>query len=111
MYKIFISKHFKKQLKPLLKKDQNLKNVLKNELKLFDKKKCIPIGSGVFKFRLKKNGLGKSSGYRIYVFIIEFEGILTPVSIYSKSDQSNISKLELAKDLEKIKEELQCFYL
>ena len=95
MYKIFISEHFKKQLKVLSKKDQALKTTLQNTLNQFHKEHVIAIGQGIYKLRLKKNGRGKSGGYRLYVVVLEVDGILAPICIYAKSQKALLSKKDL----------------
>jgi len=107
MYKVVITNYFKKQLKKLVKKNKNLKSKLKYELLIFDKEKAIPMGMGIFKIRLQSENKGKSGGYRLYLFLMQIEGILTPVCIYSKSYKENLTKAELTKHLANIKSELE----
>ena len=107
MYKIFVSKHFKNQLKPLVKKDRDLKGLLIGSLKGFNQRNAISVGSGIFKIRLQKRGMGKSGGYRLYVFVVEVSNILTPICIYSKTDRKNMTKGELAAHTEIVKMELE----
>lgn len=107
MYKIVISSYFKKQLKKLVKKNRKLKDVFKNALVNFDKKTSISVGMGVYKIRLQSPGKGKSGGYRLYIFILEIKKILTPVVIYTKSDQENLTINELVKHLDMVKFELE----
>lgn len=64
------------------------------------------IGSGIFKLRLRRKGSGKSGGYRLYVFVMEVKGILTPVSIYAKSDRENLTKGEVAEHVEMVRDEM-----
>ncbi len=106
MYKILITDYFKKQLKKLVKKDPCLKENLKQELLIFDKRKSVSIGSGVYKIRIASQGKGKSGGYRSYLFVMEIEKILTPICIYSKNVKENLSYEELTRHLMKTKEEL-----
>lgn len=106
-YKIIITEYFKKQLKHLLKKNRFLKQVFIDALSAFKKETAISIGSGVYKIRLKGQGKGKSGGYRLYIFVMEIEGILTPICIYSKNKKENLTYHELSWYLEKIKEELK----
>ncbi|MFH1284748.1 MAG: type II toxin-antitoxin system RelE/ParE family toxin [Candidatus Peregrinibacteria bacterium] len=109
MYKIVITEHFKKQLKRLVKKNDSLKEQLKITLLNFDKRIAISIGMGIFKLRLKSITKGKSGGYRLYIFLLEFEKILTPICIYSKNKKENLTSAELAKHLEETKIELELF--
>jgi hypothetical protein len=106
MYSIIITDHFKKQLKRLVKKDNSLKENLKNELRGFDKQTAISIGSGVYKIRIAAHNKGKSGGYRSYLFTMEVEGILAPICIYSKNEKENLSYDELTWHLNRTKEEL-----
>lgn len=76
-------------------------------LNAFKKETAISIGSGVYKIRLKGQGKGKSGGYRLYIFIMEIEGILTPICIYSKNEKENLTYNELSWHLEKIEGELK----
>lgn len=108
-YKIIVTEYFKKQLKRLVKKNRSLISTLKNALLNFQKQQTISIGMGVYKLRLKSQTKGKSGGYRLYVFAMEIEGILTPVCIFQKSEKENVSYRELTWHLEKIKEELSHF--
>lgn len=52
----------------------------------------IAIGQGIYELRLKKNGHGKSGGYRLYVLVLEVDGILAPICIYAKSQKALLSK-------------------
>ncbi|HAU40096.1 MAG: hypothetical protein UV80_C0006G0092 [Candidatus Peregrinibacteria bacterium GW2011_GWF2_43_17] len=106
MYKIVITEHFKKQLKKLVKKDRFLKERVINTLNCFDKNQSIAIGRAIFKIRIQGLGKGKSGGYRLYIFLLEAEGILAPICIYSKNDIESISFDELADHFRLIKAEL-----
>lgn len=106
MYKIVITNYFKKQLKKLAKKDLQLKQNVKQELTGFSKQKAISIGSGVYKIRIAARGKGKSGGYRAYLFVMEIEGVLSPISIYAKNQKENLTFEEMTWHLRKMKEEL-----
>lgn len=107
MYKIAITGYFKKQLKRLVKKNRSLKGDLIEALKDFQKQTAISIGMGLFKIRLKSQNKGKSGGYRVYLFVMEIEGILAPICIYSKSEKENLTFEEAIYHLELVKQELQ----
>jgi len=107
MYKIVITAHFKKELKRLIRKNLSLKKELIKTLETFHKRTAVPIGMGLFKIRLKTQGKGKSGGYRVYIFIMEVEGILTPIFIYPKNEKESLTKDEIIYHLTKTKEELQ----
>lgn len=106
-YKIIVTEYFKKQLKRLLKKNRSLKQVFIEALHAFKKETAISIGNGVYKIRLKGQKKGKSGGYRLYIFVMETEGILTPICIYSKNEKENLTYNELSYHLEKTNEELK----
>lgn len=106
-YKIVITEYFKKQLKRFLKKNRRLLNDFKEALLNFDKQQSISIGMGVYKLRIKGQAKGKSGGYRLYVFIMEIDGILTPICIYPKNEKENLNYDELTWHLEKTKGELK----
>lgn len=107
MYNIEITGHFKKQLKKLVKKDPELKINLIKTLNNFSKEHSISLGKGVYKFRMKRSGAGKSGGYRLLVYTIEYMKLLSPIYIYSKVKQTNITFEELSRHLEIVKTELE----
>ncbi len=107
MYRIIFTDHFKRQLKHLLKKDSTLKLRLLEALDNFRKDNTISIGRNVFKLRLTGISKGKSGGYRLYLFILEKNGILTPLSIYSKNEKENLPLEELSKHLNQVRLELE----
>ncbi len=106
MYDVIFTKHFKRQLKALVKKDRLLKERLKQALLHFDKRKSIAIVGGVYKIRIAGHHSGKSSGYRAYLFVMEIEGIIAPVSIYAKSDVSDLTQELLIHHLNRVEQEL-----
>lgn len=106
MYRVILTRFFKKQLKRLLKKDPYLEGNLVNVLKNFNKELAVSIGHKIYKARVCGKNAGKSGGYRIYVFIIEIGRILSPIAIYSKSEKENFTLGEVATHLENVKNEL-----
>lgn len=106
MYEILVSNYFEKQLKKLAKKNDKLKESLKVALFAFDKSQAVSIGHGVYKFRISSGNKGKSGGYRVYVYVIEINKILTPIAIYAKNEQENLSLNEMSRHLELVKMEL-----
>lgn len=108
MYQIVITDHFKKELKPLVKKFHHLKEDLLNELRTFSPENAIRLTNNVYKLRIRctDHPRGKSGSFRIIILLIEVESILVPVTLFFKSDQENISRKELEHHLIKIKEEL-----
>jgi len=88
---VFISQHFKRQIKRLLKKDPDLKDILLKSLNSFTKKNAIYTSSGVYKIRLPRPGKGKSGGYRVYVFLFQSGNHITPICIYPKNETESIT--------------------
>lgn len=109
MYEILVSNYFAKQLKRLIKKNLNLKENLRSALFNFNKNQAISIGHGVYKFRVSAENKGKSGGYRVYVYVVEINRILTPIAIYPKNEKENLSLNEMSKHLEMVKNELSGF--
>jgi mRNA-degrading endonuclease RelE of RelBE toxin-antitoxin system len=109
---IRVSKSFKRQAKPLLKKYSSLKDeFIELERKLQENPKLgTPLGQNACKIRLavKSKRKGKSGGLRVITHIdTEIVGliekyneitIVTLISIYDKSETATISNNEL-KDL------------
>jgi mRNA-degrading endonuclease RelE of RelBE toxin-antitoxin system len=104
-----VSKSFKRQAKPLLRKFSSLSKELtqlENEL-INNPQPGKPIGQDSCKIRLavKSKGKGKSGGLRVIshlateiVKLIEIEGeeiTVTLISIYDKSETTSISDKEL----------------
>ena len=104
MYEIVVLPHFHRQLKVYTKKYYNLKSDLIAALRQFDKRQAISLGSGVYKIRLKSRDLprGKSHAFRLIILLVEKDGLLAPVTVYFKSQKSNITKKELNQHLEVI---------
>lgn len=109
MYEVLISNYFAKQLKRLAKKNQKLKESLRVALFNFNKDLAASIGQGVYKLRLAGSEKGKSGGYRVYVYVIEINKILTPIAIYPKSEKENLTLEEMGEHLENVKDELTQF--
>lgn len=109
MYEVLVSNYFAKQVKRLAKKNHQLKENLRAVLFSFNKDQAISIGHGVYKFRVSGDNKGKSGGYRLYVYIVEINKILTPIAIYSKNEKENLSLNEVSKHLEMVKSELASF--
>ena len=106
MYKIVVTEYFKRQLKRLVKRNRALKKVFIGVLSTFKKETAIAIGSGVYKLRLKGHSRGKSGGYRVYIFVMEVEGVLAPICIYAKNEKENLTYKEMARHLKNVKVEL-----
>lgn len=104
-----VTKSFKRQAKPLLKKYSSLSKELtqlENEL-IENPRLGKPLGQDSFKIRIavKSKGKGKSGGLRVIshldteiIGLIESEGeevIVNLISIYDKSEAASISDKEL----------------
>ena len=96
IYSIFFTRNFKATVKALLKKDPKLNVTLYEELKRFNKTQTISIGSGVYKLRLRRQNQGKSGSYRLYVYLIEVESTLIPLTMFAKNQKPDISDKELS---------------
>lgn len=107
MYKFYLTNYFKRQIKKLVKKDHQLKNNLIDLLTKFNKEQSTPLGKNVYKLRLQKSGRGKSSGYRVLIYIFEIENTLYPICIYAKNEKENISPDEMIQHLESTNTELE----
>ncbi|RPH29897.1 MAG: hypothetical protein EHM93_16605 [Bacteroidales bacterium] len=104
-----VSKSFKRQAKPLLKKFPSLRGELTSlEEELMENPRLgKSLGHDSYKIRLgvKSKGKGKSGGLRVIshldtevVKMVEIEGkdmIVTLISIYDKSETASISDKEL----------------
>lgn len=100
MFELVITDHFKRQVKSLLKKDRDLLQRLRSSLESFDKRQATAIGSQVYKVRIAGQNTGKSGGYRVYCYVIEFDKLLVPICIYAKNEQENVDDSELKNHLQ-----------
>jgi len=98
-FKVEVSDKFKKHARHLLKKFPSLKNeleVLVNSLET-DPKQGKPIGYDCYKIRLAiaSKGKGKSGGARVITHVHITKTTVYLLTIYDKSEQSNISENEI----------------
>lgn len=109
MYQTIVLGHFKRQLKPYLKKHRDLKDAVIKTLEHFDPRQHDRLGGSVYKIRLKIASLpkGKSKSFRLVILIMESEGFLVPLAIYFKSDRDSMSKKEINDHLQQILLELR----
>ena len=98
-YKVEITSFFKKQAKRLIKKFPSLKTELDE---LVDSLEANPeqgdgIGNHCYKIRLKiaSKGKGKSGGARVITHIQIVKSKVYLLSIYDKSEQSDITDKDL----------------
>jgi hypothetical protein len=98
-YKIEVTAYFAKQLKRLAKKHPSLKNdfaELVNSLKE-NPKQGTNLGNDCYKIRLaiSSKGKGKRGGARVITHLQLVQTKIFLLSIYDKSEQSNISNKDL----------------
>jgi mRNA-degrading endonuclease RelE of RelBE toxin-antitoxin system len=112
MNKVIILPHFKKSLKPLVRKFPSLKETVVVFLETFDEKKCIKLQEELYKARLRTSDLsrGKNKSFRIIIQVIKSRELIVPIKIYFKSQKQNITLKEVNKDLEIILLELKESY-
>jgi len=108
-YQTLLLPHFKKQLKPLLKKYRDIGLSLKAALNNFEPKLHILIRPEIYKIRLATKSLskGKSGSFRLYIYVLEIEEQIVPITIYFKGDRENLTLGELEKHAQIILSELQ----
>jgi mRNA-degrading endonuclease RelE of RelBE toxin-antitoxin system len=104
-YSIKTVRTFELELKKLSKKYKNIKSDYKRLLETLSKSNpkdiAVYLGKDCYKLRLKNsdNNRGKSSGYRVIYLYVEDELNIILLSIYSKSDLSNISEEDIDKKI------------
>jgi len=102
-YKIYALNQFKKDVKSLLKRYKNIKNDLKtlNKSLQSNPKEGINLFSNVYKIRIQNSSInkGKSAGFRVIYYYIDNQNNIYLLTIYSKSDLSNISDKKILKIL------------
>lgn len=107
-YRVIILPHFRRQLKPLVKKYPSLKKDFINTFNKFDTTTSVSLGHNLYKIRLSPKELnkGKSKGLRCIALCIKQDNFLVPVTIYTKSNRANITTKELESHTELILFEL-----
>ena len=108
-YHLVLLPHFKKQLKPLLKKYRGLDESVIKILEKFDPQHHIAVSPEIYKLRLSTPSLarGKSGAFRLYIYAFEIERQLVPITIYFKGDKGDLPRHELDQHLELVYSELQ----
>lgn len=105
-YQVETIEQFEKEVKKLKKKFPSLKSEILNlvgDLEI-NPKIGTSIGKGFFKIRLaiKSKGKGKRGGARVITYFKVVDNIVYLVSIYDKSEKSDISPEELTLIFENI---------
>ncbi|MBN8576187.1 MAG: type II toxin-antitoxin system RelE/ParE family toxin [Cytophagales bacterium] len=98
-YKVHFTSDFERHFKKLSKKYKSLRSdlsILVEQLRQ-ESESGIPLGSNLFKLRLKisSKGKGKSGGARVITFLVRQGKEVYLVAIYDKSEIENLSKEEL----------------
>ena len=109
MCNLFFSKHFKKQLKPYIKKYKSLFVDIYNALNLFDERQADNLGHGFYKLRIHCKSLskGKNKSFRLIIYILKKHKLLLPLTIYFKGQQSDINHKKIKYHLIKILKEVE----
>ena len=98
-YSIETTSYFEKQLKRLIKKFPSLKSEFKELILSLQEnpKQGTPIGNDCFKIRIAiaSKGKGKSGGARVITNVQITQTKIFLLSIYDKSEQSDITDKEL----------------
>ena len=98
-YRIEATRFFDKQLKRLVKKFPSLKNEFAEliDLLLQNPEQGTPMGNHCFKIRLSiaSKGKGKSGGARVITHVQVVQTKIYLLTIYDKSEQSDIAKEDL----------------
>ncbi len=106
-YSIVTLPEFDKNVKKLAKKYKSIKNdllSLTSELKN-NPKSGTYLFNNCYKIRLANSSVptGKSKGFRVITYFIDEHSNIYLLAIYSKSDQENITDLEIIELLREIK--------
>lgn len=93
-YNVIPTPRFKREAKALIKRHKSLKEDLQAFEKLIQKDPTqgTPLGNNAFKIRLaiKSKGKGKSGGARVITYVVTNDEEVYLLTIYDKSDLSNI---------------------
>ena len=109
MYQIFLSDHFTREIKKLTKKQPDLPTGIIKALKEFNKTRATSLGANTYKIRIgsKVTRRGKSRAFRMIVLLIEVDSIISPLTLYAKSECTVISRQEIMYHMAMVKRELQ----
>ena len=109
MYRSYLARHFKKQLKPFVKKYPALASDIVSTLEHFDPRQHSALGEDTYKIRLRSTDLpkGKSKSFRLIILLLHREHLLVPIALFLKSERSTITKTEIRWHIERLREELE----
>jgi mRNA-degrading endonuclease RelE of RelBE toxin-antitoxin system len=106
-YKVSTIAHFEKEAKRLKKKFSSLNAEISELIDKLEENPFLgtPLPDGFYKIRLsvQSKGKGKRGGARVVTHVKVIAETVYLVSIYDKSEQSNISDSELKKLFKEIK--------
>ena len=98
---IFFARRFKQDVRELSKQYRHIRSDLQTTLEEIAQGNLIGnqisgVGYPVFKVRIKNSDInkGKSGGYRL-IYYIQSSEVIIMITIYSKSDQADISTKEI----------------
>lgn len=98
-YKLVVTKRFEKELKRLNKKFPSLKSEFSNLIGILkdNPEEGTSLGNNCYKIRISidSKGKGKSGGARIINYVYRKEKSLYLLTIYDKSEKSNLKPNEL----------------
>lgn len=106
---IYFSNHFKRQIKPLLKKFPRLLDDLSDALKTFNTADGLSLGANAYKIRIRCRDLakGKSHAFRMILLFVHAKNLTTPVILYFKGDRANVTKREIVFHASRVRQELK----
>jgi len=100
LYNVLTIHHFDKEMKRLVKKYVSLKSEYDNLVKELEKNPEMgaPLGNNLYKIRLAiaSKGKGKSGGARVITYLKTEDRNIFLLTIYDKSEQTDISDKELS---------------
>ena len=105
-YKIVATPNFKKEIKRLAKKFHSLKQEYQELISSLEQHPTqgTSLGHDCYKIRLAiaSKGKGKSGGARVITYLLVANNIVFLLTIYDKSEQSDITDKELQQMLENL---------
>lgn len=108
-YRVDTIHHFEREVKKLKKKFPSLKEEINQLIDALEEnpEQGTPLGNGFYKIRLaiRSKGKGKRGGARVVTYVRIVAETVYLMSIYDKSEQSDISEAELNKLLGDIPDE------
>ena len=92
MHTVATTRHFDMRIKSLRISKDELADIFTEVAG--DPKGAISLGNGLYKRRVRRQGQGKSGGYRV-VYFYKYDAIpIQMLTIFAKNEKDNISALE-----------------